>query len=248
MIPNAIDISYTTFDPASCPPEIELVVQDLWTGAEQPASRVTNLRAAHDAGKRIAGYFAVNPSLPDNAAMARAGVPDDLWPALVFVAPDVELYTTLTAAKVRAESERMSGSYGLHTIEAAPQRPRVLYTREDFWRHTLGDDASFGDHLLWDARPGRAFSPYGAWLAEADCIGVQTSSTSQLGTMSVDFDWFNLEALMGAPAQPAPAAALMEARIQLVGAVLTNDMARLVADLVLFGVLPAGTAALKLAL
>lgn len=239
---NAIDLSFSALDVGAIPPGVDLVIQNLWTGSTQPEHRVENLRAAVNAGKRIAGYFAINPSLPDNATLARDGVPDDLWALLEFVAPDCELYTTLTPAKVRAESDRM------YAKMIAP-RCRPLYTVIGYWNSgMIAGDATFGDHLLWDARPdGRPFASYGAWRSESQVIGVQTSSSTPMGASTVDYD----EWKEGVPMPPDPAmnaAAVAEARRQLIGAVLINDMSRIVADLVLFGVLPPGTTALKPAL
>ncbi len=234
---HGIDLSFSSLD-VSALAGIDIVVQDLWTGGGQPPPRVENLRAALAAGKRIAGYMAVNPSLPDNVSMARAGVPDDIWAALAFVAVDCELYTTLMPAKVRAESDALAA--------LLPGRLRVIYTGEGYWRGTMGNDASFGDHWLWDARPGSALlAGYGAWPDKSRLVGVQTTDSTSLGSMMVDYDIFSTEVLnmTTQPAQDPPAKAA--ARRQLIGAVLIDDMGRLVADLVLFGVLATGTTAAR---
>lgn len=236
MTNNAIDLYDSPLDVSQLD-GIELVIQNLWTGRSRSPYAVPNLQAALAAGKRIAAYGVINPSQPDNAARIRELVPDAIWSALEFVAVDCELYDTLTPAKVRAESDRLAAML--------PGRPRVLYTVISYWWVVMGDDQTFGDHWLWDARPdGRPFVAYGGWPNVA-VIGVQTSSTVQIGKMSVDYDLFDMGVLTMAE---DPQIAIQRACMYLAGDALNNNMAQLVARLVYFGVLPPGTVALKASL
>ena len=76
---------------------VELFIQCLWTGAEQPDPRISNLRCALNVGLPVAGYGSFLESATSNdhgrrhMEWVRSGVPDDIWRALKFVAVDIEL-------------------------------------------------------------------------------------------------------------------------------------------------------------
>ncbi|MDE3096985.1 MAG: hypothetical protein KGK07_13435 [Chloroflexota bacterium] len=236
---NAIDLSYSTLRPEAIPPRVNLVIQNLWDGVKQPAPRVTNLRAALAAGKQIAGYVVLTGRGGD-LSMARSGVPDDIWAALWFVALDVEL-AGVTSPDIE-QALTMLRVYG--------RLERVIYTRRGYWE-TSGLVAP-PDTLLWDARYAGddgivpPFVPYGGWT-EATLLGTQVRGTTAIAPgVDADLNWIDLSKLGGTTVTDTTQT--LAARQYLAGAALSNDMEALVRLLVYFGVLPAGTAALKAAI
>ena len=165
---------------------IELALQCLWTGAQQPPHRVTNLRNYQNAGPLIAGYA----SLPTNASVgythmdnARHGVPDDLWAALVRCAVDVEL-DGITTYAIREAIARVE-QHG---------KPRTIYTSLSKWR-AIGDPHDFTDCELWNAwwdeDPDRDFdaNPYGGWRPD-QVLAEQYSGGHQVAGVFADRDVF----------------------------------------------------------
>ncbi len=158
---------------------IELVVQCLWTGREQPAPRVINLRNAVYDGLKVAAYA----SLPSGAAhgiadmeAARSGVPDDLWSRLEFCAVDVER----PGIRIEAVSESLSQleSLGLGNR-------KVVYTSWNAWRNYVipsndGRLSAQGNVYVWNANwdtaPDIDFPslPFGGWTVQ-QVIGEQWS-------------------------------------------------------------------------
>ncbi len=236
-MPNAIDLSFSALDVGAIPASVSLVIQNVWTGLTIPAIAEPNIDAATRAGKRVAAYAVVNP---------HAATPLPARGALEFIAVDCELYDDLTPMHVRAASD---------AIYAYSGWPRVIYTSRGYWQSVLGDDSSFAaDHLLWDARPGDnlPFVPYGGWT-EDRVIGVQRTSTVPMGTSEVDENDFRMELLHmpnsdGTPTAIEKSVASLEARSQVAGAILRNDMDTAIALLTYFGVIPTGSFALKKAI
>src|SRR3990167_6448198 len=72
---------------------VRVAAQCLWTGGQQPAPRVTNLRAYKNAGIATAGYISLTATSQGSwhAQQGRHGVPDDLWADLKHVFIDIEL-------------------------------------------------------------------------------------------------------------------------------------------------------------
>lgn len=197
----AIDTSYDDVTPAKAravrEAGIELAIQCIYDGVKQPAHRVTNLRNYTNAGLLIAAYA----SLPTNAILnhyidaARAGVPDDLWAALVRCAVDVEL-DGITTIGIRSAVNRV----------AQLGKPRTIYTNENTWRYKLGNPADFTDCELWNAwwdqDPDRDFDahPYGGWRPN-QVIAEQYSGGHQVAGVYADRDVFYLSRaqLLGQP-------------------------------------------------
>lgn len=169
---------------------VELVIQGLWTGAVQPAPRVTNLRIAKDHGVAIAGYFALNAQSPGewHYEQARAGVPLDLWNAQRFCAVDVEL-----------------AGIELHDILAAGRRTQedgfrpTCYTSRHAWMElvvprnptTLAEMDWWLWNAFWDADPDFDFAqwPFGGWKL-SQVVGEQWSGGVDLEGVHVDRNTF----------------------------------------------------------
>ena len=187
----AIDTSYDDVTPAKAravrETGVELAIQCLYDGEKQPAHRVTNLRNYMNAGLLIGAYA----SLPANASVgythmdiAQAGVPPDLWQALVRCAVDVEL-DGITTYAIREALTRV-GQFG---------KPRTIYTNLNTWRYKLGDPHDFTDCELWNAwwdeDPDRDFdaNPYGGWRPD-QVIAEQYSGGHQVAGVYADRDVF----------------------------------------------------------
>jgi hypothetical protein len=184
---------------------IQVALQCLWTGVEQPPHRVSNLRNYHRAGLIVGAYA----SLPDNAAYgsrhmdsARGGVPDDLWAALVRCAVDVER-PGITRMAVRDATSRV--------VELG--KPRTIYTNFDTWVNKLGNPTTFTDCELWDASWQKGNSPvfdgsrdfdarpYGNWRPE-QVIAQQYTGGVNVEGVYVDRNvlFTTREQLLGQPA------------------------------------------------
>ena len=144
---------------------VELFIQCLWTGAEQPSPRVTNLRMARDMGLPIAGYISLNARSLGAWHMnnGRTGVPDDLWRALAFVAVDVEL------PDIKAE-QVLSAVDWVHDHG----KRAIIYTSWNAWVNlTVPSNSSLLKHVplwnaYWDGDPDVDFPSlrYGGWRDE----------------------------------------------------------------------------------
>jgi len=165
-----IDISYQQLDNAKCDllelAGVRACGQCVWTGAEQPAPRVTNLRLLKDRMQARGGkimpyaYASISPGLGGMTHMerARAGFPDDLFAFLPKWVVDVEL-PGIISAQVRAALDYVAG-WG---------KPRDVYTSYNAWVNYVGNPMTFGDTGLWNAYwdgdpdfdyPSR---PFGRW-------------------------------------------------------------------------------------
>ena len=167
---------------------IELALQCLWTGAQQPPHRVTNLRNYANAGLLIGAYA----SLPTNAtdghphvAAARAGVPNDLWDSLVRCAVDVEL-DGITPPAIRGAVDDLTRL----------AMPATIYTNLNTWLHKLGDPHDFTDCELWNAwwdedPTDRDFdaNPYGGWRPD-QVLAEQYSGGHQVAGVYADRNVF----------------------------------------------------------
>lgn len=124
---------------------VQVYAQALWTGREQPASRIISLRNALDAGiPKLIGYISVSNNGRDGAwhvDQARAGVPDDIWNALVKVPVDVELAGLTLNTHVIPALNRV----------AALGKPKDVYTNYNTWVSILGNPRRPDGVGLWNA-------------------------------------------------------------------------------------------------
>jgi hypothetical protein len=178
----------------------EVAWQCLWTGAQQPPPRVTNLRNYMNAGMIVMGYA----SLPQNATdgvrhmdAGRAGVPDDIWAALVRVAVDVEL-TGIMQAAIRQAIDR---------LVAVGKSLKTIYTSWNVWVNYLGNPTTFTDcdliNAWWDEDEDRDFDhhPYGGWTPEQVIAEQYTGGSDVLGVYAdKDVFYVTRERLIGQPA------------------------------------------------
>lgn len=162
-------------------------VQNVWTVIagrwHSTPVAVPNLRDAIAAGVTPAAYCAVVTDGAWSVDQARAAV-GDLWPQLSFLALDIEVDGTTTAA-IREAVER---------TQQLGQRP-VIYTAHWFWHGRLGNPGGFTDVPLWNAYydddPDMDFGrlPYGGWTTD-QVVGEQYSRTKHLFGVEVDLNWF----------------------------------------------------------
>ena len=238
MLPawNAIDLSFDTLTPQLLAGPLApagLVIQDLWTGRETPAPAGRNLRVALTAGREIACYAAISGPGDEVRAILSAchGIDRDLWLRLRFIALDCEL------------DPRLNVELAFRQLVLLGHDDRVIYTRRSWWEASglIRPPSS----QLWDARYAGPdgivppFMPYGGWT-EQDLIGTQVLGSAIIGGITVDLDMMEPR---GGPEMDTTQT--LAARLDLAGAALDNDMEKLVRLLVYFGVLPAGTVALK---
>jgi len=169
--------------------------QCLWTGAEQPANRIENLRIAIAAGLIPMGYISVtgNHDGAWHVQQGRAGVPDDLWAQLVLVVVDVEL-PGIPWCTVRQAVDLLAA------LEYGAKR-RAIYTSYHAWVDLMGNPTTFTDCLLinalWDQDPDIDFAglPYGGWTL-AQLVGEQFNGGTEIGGVYVDLDMFNRHLLL----------------------------------------------------
>lgn len=190
-----VDASYAALTPAAAAAlradGIAVFAQALWTGREQPAPRVTNLRVAADHGFILLGYVAITArGGASDVDRARAGVPDDLWARLVLTPIDVEL-PGIADATVRAAVERT----------AALGKRRCVYTSYGHWTGAQRNSTAFTDCLLWNALydndPDTDFPrlPYGGW-SPAQVVGEQWAKDQMVHGLLADRDTFVRELLL----------------------------------------------------
>jgi hypothetical protein len=169
---------------------VKVFCQCLWSGSDQPAPRVTNLRTALNAGLTIAGYISVTGSRDGywHVAQGRAGVPDDIWDTLALVFIDVEL-DGIPNATVR------------QAVDATDRlgKRRAIYTSYNAWTSKQGDPKDFTDCLLWYALwdeepeiqwdwPGFRYR-FGGWTIDK-VVGKQSMGGHELEGIDVDTDTF----------------------------------------------------------
>jgi len=193
----AVDGSYDELTPAEAArlkaAGVQAYAQCLWTGREQPAVRVISLRNALNAGLKIIGYFSVSNNGHDGAwhvAQGRAGVPDDIWAAMVKVPVDVELTgLDFNVHVVRA----------LDTI-AALGKPRDVYTSYNAWVNYLGNPTRPAGTGLWNAiwnlNPDFDFPTlrFGGWQ-DNEVWGEQWSGGTNVEGQNADRDQFRANAI-----------------------------------------------------
>jgi hypothetical protein len=180
---------------------VQVYAQCLWTGAEQPASRVISLRNAWLAGLTLVGYISVSSGRVGWAHVnaGRSGVPQDLWDALVKVPIDVELEGLSFDSDVVA---------ALNAV-AELGKPRDVYTSFNAWVNLLGNPTRpIGVGLwnaFWDGDPDVDFPrlPYGGWLNE-EVWGEQWSGGTHVEGQFVDRNTFRAAAFGLVPPAPEP--------------------------------------------
>ncbi|KKN84441.1 hypothetical protein LCGC14_0289030 [marine sediment metagenome] len=165
---RAVDASFDqlTLEEAQCLKSARwpVYVQCLWTATEQPGPRVLSLRTAQEAGLSIAGYISLNDVYGGayHIDSGRAGVPNDLWDALDFVAVDVELRGIAIPNILQA----------IDWVEELGKRA-VLYTSYNAWRNYVipGNSSAVSDrgtplwNAIWDKHPDFDYPTlrYGGW-------------------------------------------------------------------------------------
>lgn len=147
--------------------KVELFIQCLWTGIEQPDPRIENLQFAQRQGLPIAGYISLNVDFtgPYHMDAGRAGVPEAIWNALEFVAVDVELPgIRVTQVEQAVEWLKFRG------------KQPIIYTSWNAWNNLTRPSNSsrlsaMGVPLwnaYWDSAPDIDFPSlrYGGWKDE----------------------------------------------------------------------------------
>ena len=174
------------------------------SGLHQPANRVISLRNAHDAGLAIAGYALVGDLSYSGRAsidLARVGVPDDLWDALIFVAVDIE-----------------PSGYSMFEVEQALfqldaiGKPMVIYTNCGTWYDKLGNprrpEGALLWHAYWDNSPDFDFANRPSWCRDFggfqpdEVIGEQWSGGLYVRGQSVDRNIFRAVVLPAPTPEP----------------------------------------------
>lgn len=222
---QGVDASFDILDPIKAAnlkaAGRRVFMQCLWDGTQQPAPRVENLRVAVQAGLYPVGYSSLTHSGTGryHVEQGRAGVPDDLWNALLLVPSDIELPGIL-ADQIR------------DSVEATFQmgKRRSIYTSIGHWQGQQQNNNQFGDCLLfnayWDQNPDIDFTPYGGWKSLAQVVCEQyTGGEDNQGIFS-DRDVFNLALLVGEDGMNEEVQAALDAQRkeyrELVGALYGN--------------------------
>ena len=181
---------------------VDLFVQCLWTGAQQPSVRVTNLRNAISAGLPVAGYISLNAQNDGRWHMesGRAGIPDDIWDQLKFIAVDVELPGIQLQNVVSAVGWAISKN-----------KQPIIYTSYNAWRNYVapGNSSQLAQaniplwNAYWDDHPDVDFPSlqYGGWRPDQVWIE-QWSGGTDLEGLYVDRNTFVKEKVLPAPAPP----------------------------------------------
>lgn len=192
----AVDGSYDELTPAEAArlkaAGVQAYVQCLWTGREQPATRVVSLRNALNAGLKIIGYISVAPGHDGgwHVAQALTGVPADIMAALVKVPIDVELEGLTFAIHVAP---------ALNAV-AALGKPRDIYTSYNCWVNILGNPVRPAGtglwNALWDQNPDFDFPSlrFGGWQ-DSEVWGEQWSGGTYVEGQNVDRNQFRSEAI-----------------------------------------------------
>ena len=173
---------------------IRVFAQCLWTGAEQPPTRVINLRVAQQRGFLLVGYASLTSRKIDHMSAAKAGMPADLWGQLVRLPVDVEL-PGISMGQID-DAVNTVASWG---------KPRDIYTSYNQWVNVMGNPAAPANTGLWDANwDGVAnltlVRPYGNWTA---CWGKQYRGGSYINGQYADSNVFDLAGLEPNPSPPA---------------------------------------------
>ena len=185
---------------------VQVYAQALWTGREQPASRISSLRNAMLAGiPKLVGYISVSNNGQDGAwhvNQARAGMPDDIWNALDKVPVDVELPGLTMQTHVVPGLDRV----------VALGKPRDTYTNWNTWVNVLGNPTRPPGtglwNAFWDGAPDFDFPRlrFGGWLDE-EVWGEQWSGGTNVEGQFVDRNQFRSSAFNIAhplPSTPEP--------------------------------------------
>jgi hypothetical protein len=181
-----------------------LFVQCLWTAARRPLHTIQSLHNAVAAGLPIAGYISLNQfqSGAWHVSKGRAGIPQELWDKMHFVAIDVELENIRVEAILEA----------CRNVEALGRRA-VVYTNWQSWMNYVKPsnppDLAAAGYLLWNAywdqHPDIDFpsAPFGNWKLE-QVIGEQWSGGSYVCGQHVDRNSFIKELLFPDTAEEEP--------------------------------------------
>ncbi len=125
---------------------VEVFGQCLWTGAEQPAVAVNNIKVAHASDLIPFGYISCSPRGPkwDGEAHVKAGydgLTDDVKALLRHCALDIEL------EGLTFDQHVVPGMTGLINRGFAP----LMYTSFNAWVNYLGNPRAGAGWYLWNA-------------------------------------------------------------------------------------------------
>jgi hypothetical protein len=182
---RAVDSSYDllTWAEARCLKENgwPLFVQCLLalprTGPEQPRYRIASLRNAQQEHLSIAAYIVIGSTLPGAkyVDLARAGVPNDLWDALKFVAVDVEV-PGIQAEEIWGALTRLQELGKDWAISHEDVSEAGIYTSYNIWLNYVSPSNPMGFsgagvwlwNGYWDGDPDVDFAslPFGGWTSE----------------------------------------------------------------------------------
>lgn len=190
---------------------IELLIVDLFDGAEQNSYANATLINANLAGLHTAGYTALTPSQSGSYAvsMALATLIPSVADLLTFLSIDVELDGLTT--------DQINGAL----IETVGRKHRpCIYTAYWYWTSRLGNPNFYRAVPLWNAvydnDPDVDFSklPYGGWT-EDKLVGEQYQGTTTVPGSSpaydVDYSFFKDEWVLSGPGTQNGLAALRQA-------------------------------------
>lgn len=181
---------------------VECYWQCLWTATQQPEPRVISLRNADAARLYLGAYISLNSSKPGpwHIDQGRAGVPDDIWQRLLFVAVDVELQGIRVEEIMKA----------VDRVITLGQRP-TLYTSWNAWRNyiipsnspLLAQRGVLLNNANWDGAPDIDFPslPFGTWTIK-QVLSEQWSGGTMVEGQFVDRNTFVRELLLPQPPPP----------------------------------------------
>jgi hypothetical protein len=210
---HAVDSSYDllTREEARCLREqgVVLFIQCLLalpdTGPEKPPHRVESLVNAAAEGLRTAAYIVVGARERDYVAMAREGVPDDVWARLAFADVDVE---------VRGVSVERVVLPAIDRVERLGVTP-LIYANHQTWTSFIAPlndirPAQRGIKLhraSWDGEPdvdNRLL--FGGWTVADIVVEQYTGGEKRCGQFVdrnvVNLDWLERGSPAGRTSQP----------------------------------------------
>ena len=203
---------------------VQVYFQCLWTGTQQPASRVVSLRNAQHAGLILGGYISITRegSGADHVERGSAGIPSDLWAQLVKVPVDVEL-PGIRPERVDEALEAL----------AFLGKPKDVYTSFNAWVNYVGNAPRPAGVGLWNAYWDGATDfdypslRFGNWQ-DHEVWGEQFSGGTHVAGQYCDLNVFRSEAFAPAPPPPPtpPAPESVHASVVVDGRVYTGELMR----------------------
>ena len=166
---------------------VQLAIVGSWHGRESNQTAANTLTSAQSAGLSVATYAVIN-SLDGERSIERAKQAcGRSWPALKFVALDIEV-DGVSEATIQAAADEVRNE-GL--------RP-IIYTGRWFWSGHLGNPTWAADLPLWDSayngQSDLTFDGYGAWKT---VVGHQYQGTNSALGFSADLSVFDADWVHG---------------------------------------------------